>query len=236
MKIIVLSITQYKEKDGIILGISENGAKDYTVRGLFDPKNKNAGLNNPLTIADVELGSDRYKYPIIKNSSILFTPLKVENDFYYLGAISFLVEITKKLLQVEEMGMMYKHLSDAIHALKKASDPWMILLIYIFNIFKATGYEFQADKCVYCGSRKNIVTFSFADGGFVCENCYEEEMEKPFNNEQMLLIRAAYFANSYEVNSEYCSKENAIYILMKCHEFIVDAFGYNINSISFLNQ
>ena len=236
MKIIVLTITQYKEKDGIIFGLGPDGAKSYTARGIFDPKNKNAGIGNPLTIADIELGSDRYKYPIIKNSKALFSPYKVNSDYYYLGSISFLVEVTKKLLQEEEMGMMYKHLEDAIYALKEAKEPWMVLLIYLFNIFKATGYEFQANKCVFCGSRSDIVSFSFADGGFVCKNCLTEDMDRPFNNEQMLLLREAYFAKNYKVMSQYCTKDNAKKVLEKCNEFIKDAFGLDIDSITFLGK
>ena len=43
---------------------------------LYDPKSKNAYLNSVLTVADVELGSGRFKYPLIKNSVILESPLK----------------------------------------------------------------------------------------------------------------------------------------------------------------
>ena len=236
MKIIVLTITQYKEKDGIIFALSEEGVVNYTARGMFDPKNKNAGLNNPLTIADVELGSDRYKYPIIKSSNILFSPLKVNNDFYYLGSISFLAEVTKKLMQEDEMAVMYKHLYNAIDALKKAKEPWMVILIYLFNVFKVTGYEFQVTECLFCGTRKNIATFSIKDGGFVCNNCLHSDTERVFSNEQMLLIRSAYLASNYKVESPYCTKENALFLLEKFHEFIQESFGVTINSICFLNK
>ena len=234
MKFIVLTITQYKEKDGIIFGISEEGAKTLTARGMFDTKNKNSGLNNPLTIADIELGSDRYKYPIIKSSTVLVSPLKVNNDYHYLGGISFLAEATNKLLQEDEMGMMYKHLLNAIKAIKDAKEPWMIVLIYLLNVLKATGYEFQVDECVFCGSRKEIVTFSFIEGGFVCRNCMDSHIETPFNNDQMLLLRQAYFAKNYKVTSQYCTKDNAIALLSKFHEFIKDSFGTSIAAIDFL--
>ena len=66
MKIIVISITQYKEKDGIINAISEEGAITFLARGIFDPKNKNAGINNNLVIADIELSEGNFKYPTLK--------------------------------------------------------------------------------------------------------------------------------------------------------------------------
>lgn len=234
MKFIVLTITQYKEKDGIIFGISEEGPMTLTARGMLDPKNKNSGLNNPLTIADIELGSDRFKYPVIKSSTVLVSPLKVNNDYFYLGGITLLGEATNKLLQEDEMGMMFKHLAAAIKAIKEVKEPWMILLIYLLNVLKATGYDFQVDECVFCGSRKDIVTFSFLEGGFVCKNCMNENIERPFNHEQMLLLRAAYFAKNYKVTTDHCTKENAIALLSKFKEFINDSFGVNLASIDFL--
>ena len=80
MRIIVLSITPYKEKDGIIDAISEQGDITFLAKGIMDPKNKNAALNNILVTADIELNDGNYKYPVLKASSILDNPMKVEND------------------------------------------------------------------------------------------------------------------------------------------------------------
>ena len=44
MKIIVLSITPYKEKDGIVKAISENESLTFLARGIKDPKSKNSAL------------------------------------------------------------------------------------------------------------------------------------------------------------------------------------------------
>ena len=55
MKIIVLSINNYKEKDAIITAISQSETITFLARGIKDPKSKNAAINNPLMIADIEL-------------------------------------------------------------------------------------------------------------------------------------------------------------------------------------
>ena len=60
MKIVVLTITQYKEKDAIIDAISENGDITFLARGVFDPKNKNSSINNLLSIAEIEINDDTY--------------------------------------------------------------------------------------------------------------------------------------------------------------------------------
>ena len=234
MKIVILSINPYKEKDGIIDAISEDGVVTLTAKGIFDPKSKLAALNNAMTIADVEVGDSRYKYPVIKAYQIIETPMRTDNDLLYLGSLMFINELTKKTLQDDEKGMMFKHLSAAIISLKACKEPWMILLVYLANIFKATGSEFEVDHCVHCGTRKGIRTFSFADGGFVCENCMQPDTERPFNNEQMLLIRAAFFARDYAHVHEFCNQENALTIIKRCVEYIDDSYGAKITSLNLL--
>ncbi len=235
MKIVILSINPYKEKDGIIDAVSETGVITLTAKGIMDPKSKLAALNNAMTIADVEVGDSRYKYPVIKSYQIIESPLRSDSDLYYLGSLMFLNEVTKKMLQDEEKVDMFKHLCAAIISLKATKEPWMVLLIYLANVFKATGSEFEVDQCVHCGTRKGIKAFSFHDGGFVCENCIEPDTERPFNNEQMLLLRAAFFAHDYIHIHDNCNKENALAILNRCHEYINDFYGIQLSSLSLLN-
>ena len=235
MKIIVISVTAYKEKDGILTALTEEGMKSFTVRGIQDPKSKNVYLNNACTVADVEVGNDKFKYPMIKNSVILESPLKKMSDIKYMGSIMLLCEATKKLLQENEQALMFKHLDAAIHALNHQDEYWMTDLIYVVNCFKVSGYELEVNRCVNCGSKKNIRTFSFREGGFLCEKCLDEDTEMFFDKELMLLLRDACNATDYAHGSEYCNAENAIRLFEKLQEYIQDAYGITLSSFSFLN-
>lgn len=236
MKIIVLSITPYKEKDGIIDAISENGDISFLARGIYDPKNKNAALNNPLVIADVDFSDGKYKYPFLKSSSIIENPMKLNNDLAYLGALLFIAETTKTLLQDEEKELIFNSLVDAIISLKKAKQPWEILLAYTAKLLSIGGYEFEVNHCVFCGSKKDIVTFSFRDGGFVCKNCIAEDTERDLNKEQMLLIRSAFNVSDIKNINYNCSKEDALVVLHKFIEFIAESYGVRLKSTELINK
>ena len=93
MKIIVLSIANYKEKDAIITAISQSETITFLARGIKDPKSKNAAINNPLMIADVELMDGDFKYPILKNFKELFVPMKLKMDSTYLGTLLLMNEM-----------------------------------------------------------------------------------------------------------------------------------------------
>ncbi len=230
MKIIILSITPYKEKDAIIDAISENGDITFLAKGIYDPKNKNAAINNSLTIADVEFNEGKYKYPVLKAATAIENPMKVNSDLSYLSSIMYITEATKFLLQDEEKQMIFNSLIDSVHSLKKAEQPWEILLAYTATLLRVGGYEFEVNRCVFCGTKQNIVTFSFNDGGFVCQNCIAEETEKDLNKEQMLLIRSAFNTKDMKEINFKCSEKDGKYVLSKFLEFIADSYGIRLKS------
>lgn len=232
MKIIVLSATNYKEKDGVVQTLTPNGVVSFTVKGLYDAKSKNGPLTNQMTIAEIDSLDGRYRYPLIKSSTIIHSPIKTDATLEYYAALSVLEETTIKLMQDEEKGMMFKHLEAAVVALKNSKDPWMILLVYIANVLKATGYECQVTCCVRCGERKDIRIFSFKEGGFVCGKCLREGMTDDLTNDQKMLLRSAFLSPDYVHISDYLTKENAIALLLKFRDFIFDSYGVLIQSIN----
>ncbi len=236
MRVVVISITPYKEKDGIVNAISSDESITFLVRGLLGPNSKNAALNTNLVIADIELQEGNFKYPVLKSSTIISSPIKLTNDYYYLGSLMLINEATKNLLQDEEKVSIFNDLVDTIDTLKNISDPWMPMLIYLAKIFKISGYEFEVNKCVFCGNKKDIRTFSFSDGGFVCSSCLNEDTEREFSKEQMLLLRSIFNAKNSNVGSPHCTKENALFILNKFVTFINDSYGFSLRTAAILNK
>ena len=234
MKIVVLSITQYKEKDAIIDALSENGDFTFLAKGVMDPKNKNAALNNILVTADIETNEGNYKYPVLKTADIIENPMKVTNDYYYLSSLLLIAEATKLLLQDEEKERIFNSLLSAIHLLKVSDQPWEILLVYLAQLLKVGGYDFEVNKCVLCEKTNDIVTFSFDDGGFICKECLEEDMKRDLTKTQMLLIRHAFNCPHIAEIKFKTNKEDALVVLGKFFEFIKDSYGITLKSSSLI--
>ena len=236
MKIIVLTITQYKEKDAIIDAISENGDITFLAKGVFDPKNKNAAINNLLSVADIELNEGNYKYPVLKAASMIFNPMKLDNDYYYLSCLLLVAEATKVLLQDEEKERIFNSLVTTVETLKTSKEPWKVILAYFAILFKVSGYEFEVNRCVFCGTKQTIATFSFRDGGFVCQDCMEDDIKRDLSKEQMLLLRAAVNCQDIAKFDYPCSKDDAMFLLEKFFEFIYDSYGVVLKSASLIKK
>jgi len=234
MKIIVLSINKYKEKDGIINAISESESISLTAKGLLDPKCKNHELNNVLTIADVDFIEGNYKYPLLKRHKVLTPSINVDNDYYYLSTILLLSESACNLLEDDERFLLFKDIENALVSLKSGVSYLKVSLIYLAKLITLCGVQPEINHCVNCGRKENIVAFSFNEGGFICRDCANESTVNDLSPNQLLLLRACFMAKEYELPEKLFNKDDADHILNKFFEFINDNLGYKLNSIQML--
>lgn len=121
--------------------------------------------------------------------------------------------------------------------MKSHDNVWPYVITYFALLFKISGYEFEVNKCVFCGSKNDITTFSFKDGGFVCRNCLQIDTEKDLNKEQMLLLRNAFlFTENIDLINIACTKESALVVLNKFKEFIIDSYGVKLKGFDLINK
>lgn len=231
MKIIVLTINPYKEKDAIVSAISSEGFLTFLARGIKDPKSKNMTLNNPLSIADIELMDGDFKYPILKGSKLIFTPLRLEMDSKYLGALLLMNEVMMHLFPDEEKHQMFPYLEEGIIKLKETNDWLMALLVFLSCAIRIGGFELEVNRCVMCGQKKKILAFSFVEGGFICEDCINEDIQKDLSKEQMILLRAIFNSRDYHLLSSKYNEKDGLVLLRRFIDFMQEAFGYRFNNL-----
>lgn len=235
MKVIILSITPYKEKDAIVNAINEEGVLSFTAHGVLDIASKNQLVNTPLNVLDIELRNTRGKYPSLKSCSLIESPLKNGETLESMAAIQFIIECTNKLLNEGEKHLVFDFIIQAVKFLKANGSIYSAMLIYIGKVLKIAGYDFEINHCMFCGSKKDMVAFSFMDGGYVCRKCATNETPLDLSNEQMLLVRQIFGATSfYDIPNLF--EENAIVLLRKFKEFVLENFNSNLVSVSLLNQ
>lgn len=236
MKAIILSIVQYKEKDAIIQAITANESFSFLAKGILNPKNINATINNPMTIAEIEL-SDRagLKHPMLKSATVISSPLSMNSKLENLASLQMINEAVVKCLSDEEKPQVFAWVEEAISRLKKTSEYYPTILLIFANVLKAAGYGFEVNHCVFCGKKSDIVDFSFIDGGFVCRDCQQDEATSGFSKEEMLYLRYIFNAKSFEDKPSAQIEEKSMKIITtKFLEFIKDNLGVTIKSSELL--
>lgn len=236
MKIIILSVTKYKEKDAIINAISEHGYVSLTAKGILDPKCKNHELNNILNIVDVDFIDGDYKYPLIKRFKTLCSAVALNSDYYLMSTLMLLSESTLHLLDESEYYKMFKFLNDAIVSLTNGNNYLKVGLVYLARIIVESGYQLEFNHCVSCGKKEKIAAFSFSEGGFICKNCLTNDIENDLTPSQLKLLRATFLVKDYNIPDNIFNKNDGLYLLNKYSEFIFDGLGYKLNSIKLINK
>ena len=234
MKLIILTTTTYKEKDTIVTGLSNDELITFSVKGLESPKSSNIILKNPLCFVEVKFKDARYKYPVCDSSSLIVSPYGNNDSLDKLALISLICESTNKVLQDEEKLLVYDSLIKAINAFKDGKcNPYQVAITYLGEVMRIAGYHFDINRCVFCGSKNDIVSFSFSEGGFICKNCYESSDDYHFTREEMLLIRQLLGTKEY-TPLEGLNDERGLTILKEIVSFIYDGLGIKLNSFSLL--
>lgn len=230
MKIIVLSITKIGEKDALVNAISPEGYLTFKAHGVLSPTSKNALINNPLAIVDAILTNNKSGSKSLKECSLIFMPDFTSSNLTYLVAINTFLEATIKMLNDDEKHLAFPYLETCLMLLSSAKYPLFTLIAYLAKLIKLAGSSFEINQCVNCGSRKKIVAFSFVDGGYICENCYDESIDKDLSIYQLSLIRPLCGTKDfYFDNLEY--KEGEVNILLKKFIlFINDGIGVLLES------
>ena len=231
MKIIVLNKTDYQDKDTIIDAISETGSVSFKVRSGQTPNCHVPWINNPLVVADVEyVDNPRYRNKILKGAKLLFYPLD-NIDYDSLLEFQLAREIIDNILLPEEKFRVFNDLLDYLTACHGRKNNLLKTLMFMARAIQYSGSGLVVDRCVFCGSTKDIVSFSFADGGFICRECMHEGMPIDLSPYQMKLIRALFTSKiSADIPEDNVKMEDKEWLLMKLTQYVSDANGARLNT------
>lgn len=230
MEVIILKISAYKEKDAIVTAFNNEQSISFLAKRILDPKNSNASINTPLVLTDITLNDDKnYKNPLLKSSKLLFTPMKSNNSLLYLSTLMLIDEIVLKLTLEEDRNKLYFDLKEGLELIKSSDDNiYFVLLSLLTKILKINGYDMEVNKCVICSNKKDISSFSFEDGGFLCTNCYQGI--KSFTKNELMYLRYLFLSKGMKAIDLLLDKEEYKHLLHKYFDFIEESLDVRLKS------
>ncbi len=231
MKVIILSANAYKEKDAIVNALSEEKLVSFLVRGVFSSNSKTSFVNVPLSVVDVTFTQGNSKNKSAKTVELISSPLHATDSLSQLSTIALISDLCSKLVSDEEKHLLYPHLMKILSSLDKGVPPYMPLSYLIGEILAITGYELNLSNCVRCGKTSDIVEFSFIEGGFLCKDCFDEEINSHLTVEQMKVLRHAILSKDNEFPFDKFSLEDTKVVFNKLMEFIYDCFSVKFKNI-----
>ena len=177
-----------KEVEGIIVreipyGETSKIIHVYTIEGIISIMCKGAkSLKSHFRATTLKFTYGKfniyYKENKLSNlSSVdIINPLsKIKNDIVLLSYLNYLTELTTQVLK-QTTDNLYEDFINAILKIELGLDPLVIANILEIKYLDNLGVGLNLDSCVSCGSKVNIITIDGDRGGYICSNCYQNEI------------------------------------------------------------
>ncbi len=164
----VIHLSQYKENDFIVTFLTREGLITFRARGAKKITSKNASCLLLLSYSSCFLENFNDSWNL-KEGKCLQEP-SYRDDLKVMSSLSFIAEITSKLVMEDIAQEAYLWLEEAMESIKKGFSPLTSALLLFARYIKLEGYGLDVDECVYCRKKGGIIGVDFEEGGFVCEN------------------------------------------------------------------
>ena len=117
------------------------------------------------------------KLSLLTEASSINDLNNIKNDLLLISYLSYIVELTNQVIkQTDDYNELYNLFINTILKLNDKLNPKVITNIYELKVLDYLGVGINFNSCNICGSTKNIVTINGDIGGYICSNCYKNEI------------------------------------------------------------
>lgn len=233
---IITSITQYHESDGIINILTVDGFVSFSARGIYKIDSKLSSICQLYNYVSIDLSENRRSgYYSLKSGRILQSLKKVYENIEAMLTLGFIVELAKKTLDDDNKTKIYNYTLLALNNVVEGNDLLTIRLVYLANIINLVGLKIDVNECVRCGSKKEIISLSFEDGGFVCRKClsYSDTAKKPL---YIKLARYIFITDISETIKKVLPEFESRMLFKELYGFLSEQLGLKLKSYDLLGK
>ncbi len=170
---IILKTIDYQENSKIIYIMTPFGIKSAIVRGAKNLKSKTFAYSQPITYIEFSIQKEKY----IEACNVLnyFNNIKLDNN--RLISSLKVIEISYLLGEhITDYNIFFDFLNNILMCINNDKKNYLYYeLIFKTKILYLLGVAPVLTKCVTCGTKTNIIGFSFNNGGMKCKKCLKTE-------------------------------------------------------------
>jgi DNA repair protein RecO (recombination protein O) len=235
---LILKTQDYGETHKIITIFSRKIGKFAAIaRGAKKPKSRMAAVTQPFIYGEYLVYVNK-GLSTIQQGEVIDSVRAVREDIIKTAYASYVMELTDKLLdKLEPDPFIYDQLYSTIHWIAENEDAEIPVMMYEFKLFKKGGFAPAVNRCIHCGSRGPLTSFSIIEGGLLCSSCRHQDPEAiglPGNTAKLLRLFSEIGLD--QVGTISVKNENKK-LLRKLLDAYYDQYGgYYLKSKKFLKQ
>jgi DNA repair protein RecO (recombination protein O) len=230
---IVLKETPYSETSKIIQVLTkEYGLISIIAKGASSVKSSLRSLTIPFLYGKFKINYKKDKLSILKNGNIIKLYGSNIKNLKIYAYISYLSELTYNVLKENNDKEIFNILKDGLDKITDGFNPEVIKNIIEFKYLDYLGITPNFDICQKCNQEKEPFAIDGKIGGFVCKDCYTNEIKVSSNYKK--IINRLQNVDIKEIKDIELSKEDENIIKTFLDEYYEKYSAIYVNSKKFL--
>lgn len=190
---IIISETNFGETSKIINILTSAGIIGVLAKGAKSLKSPLRSYTQKFTYGKYYLYYKENKLSILKAVDIIDDLVNIKTNIELIGYISYISDLIHQTMKQNYDKNLYLIYINAILKINAGLNPKIICNIVEIKVLDYLGVGLNFDTCIKCGTTKNIVTINPDEGGYICKNCYTNEVY--YDDKTIKMLRMYYLVD-----------------------------------------
>lgn len=178
---VVINETPFKENSKILNILTENGIVGVVSKGCKNLKSPLRLISSKLVYAEFTIYYNEDRLSTLKEGTILnnFEYIRTESSLVPYSVYIYITDLVRQVVKqtdAKNASLIYDIYINTILKIEEGLNPIVMMNILEIKLLDYLGCPIELNACAKCGSIKNIVTIDPDIGGYICKNCYTNEI------------------------------------------------------------
>lgn len=231
---IIASSVNYGETSKIVNILTKEGMIGAIAKGAKNIKSPLRSFTVNLTYGSFYLYYNDNKLSTLKSADIINEFKNIKKDIILISYMSFLIDLATQVMKQNNDEEIYNLLITTLYKIDEGLNPMVMTNILELKYLDYLGVGFDFNTCCKCGKKSNIVTIDPDAGGYICKNCYTNEII--YDSKTLKMLRMYYLVDIKSISKLKISDN-----IIKNINYFVNTYydrytGLYLKSKKFLNE
>ena len=231
---IVVSEVPYKDSSKVLNILCEEGVIGVVSKGCKRNNSPLRVISNKLTLGEYVIYYNESKLSTLKEGSVIDNFNNIKNDLNKISHATYITDLVNQVMKQNADPTVFSLYVSALKKIDEGINETVVMNILEIKLLDYLGVGINLNGCAKCGSTREIVTIDPDVGGYICKNCYTNEI---IYDERVRKMLRMYYLVEIDSIKELKIKDYVIDSINKFLSVYYDRYtGLYIKSKEFLDR
>ena len=231
---IVVSEVPYKDSSKVLNILCEEGVIGVVSKGCKRINSPLRVISNKLTLGEYVIYYNESKLSTLKEGSVIDNFNNIKNDLNKISHATYITDLVNQVMKQNADPTVFSLYVSALKKIDEGINETVVMNILEIKLLDYLGVGIKLNGCAKCGSTREIVTIDPDVGGYICKNCYTNEI---IYDERVRKMLRMYYLVEIDSIKELKIKDYVIDSINKFLSVYYDRYtGLYIRSKEFLDR